>query len=147
MTTIQLSQRVQAIKPSATLAVSTKAEELKAQGKDIIKLSAGEPDFNTPEFIRKAAERAIEAGFTRYAPGAGYASLKEAIVKKFKNENQLDYSTSQILVSSGAKQAIYNLLQAVLNDGDEMIIPAPYWVSYPDMGILAGAKPVFIHTA
>jgi aspartate aminotransferase len=140
----QLSNRVQKVKPSATLAITAKAQELRAAGKDIIGLGAGEPDFETPEHIKQAGIKAIESGFTRYTAVDGTAGLKSAIIAKFKRDNQLDYKPSQILVSSGGKQSFYNLCQAMLNDGDEVIIPAPYWVSYPDMALLAGGVPVII---
>ncbi len=139
---IKLSNRVQAIKPSPTLAVSNLAAQLKAQGKDIIGLGAGEPDFDTPEHIKQAAIQAIQAGDTKYTAVDGTAALKQAIIEKFKHDNQLNYQTDQILVSNGGKQSFYNLCQALLNKGDEVIIPAPYWVSYPDMVILADAQPV-----
>ena len=139
---IALSHRVQAIKPSATLVITAKAKALKAQGKAIIGLGAGEPDFDTPEHIKNAAIKAINDGFTKYTAVGGTAELKQAVCDKFKRDNDLDYTPEQVLVSSGGKQSFYNLCQAYLNDGDEVIIPAPYWVSYPDMVILAGAKPV-----
>jgi len=145
--TFQLSERVKAVKPSPTLAVAAKAAELKAQGKDVIGLGTGEPDCDTPEFIKKAAITAINAGETKYTQVDGTPALKQAIIKKFKRDNQLDYQPNQILVSCGGKQSFYNLCQALLNPGDEAIIPAPYWVSYPDMVILAGAKPVIIETS
>lgn len=141
---LQLSTRVQAIKPSPTLAVTAKAAELKAQGKDIISLGTGEPDFDTPEHIKAAAIQAIQDGYTKYTPVDGLPSLKAAIQAKFKRDNGLDYEANQILVSCGGKQSFFNLAQAYLNPGDEVIIPAPYWVSYPDMVILAGAKPVIV---
>jgi aspartate aminotransferase len=141
---MQLATRVLAVKESPTLVVTARALELKRQGRDIISLGAGEPDFPTPEHIRQAGIDAINAGKTRYTAVDGTPDLKEAIVAKFKRENGLDYSTKQILVSSGGKQSFYNLCQAYLNDGDEVIIPAPYWVSYPDMVLLAGAKPVVV---
>lgn len=144
--TIKLSERVQAIKPSPTLAVSNKASELKASGRDIIDLGLGEPDFDTPDHIKEAAIKAIQDGFTKYTAVDGTASLKKAIVMKFAKENSLQYQLNQILVSNGAKQSLYNLFQAVLNKGDEVIIPAPYWVSYPDLAILADATPVVIET-
>lgn len=144
--TIKLSNRLLTVKPSATLAISAKAAELKAEGKDIISLSIGEPDFDTPEHIKTAAINAIHAGFTNYTLVAGTIPLRKAIIEKFKRDNQLDYDVNQLIVSCGAKQALYNLMQAVLNPGDEVIIPAPYWVSYPDMALLAEAKPVFINT-
>jgi len=142
----QLSDRIQKVKPSATLAISAKAQELRAAGKDIIGLGTGEPDFETPEHIKQAGIKAIESGFTRYTAVDGTASLKAAIIAKFKRDNQLDYQPNQILVSSGGKQSFYNLCQALLNDGDEVIIPAPYWVSYPDMAILGGGVPVIVQT-
>jgi aspartate aminotransferase len=139
-----LSERVQRIKPSPTLAVTAKANELKAAGKDVIGLGAGEPDFDTPDFIKEAAIKAINAGFTKYTPVDGTASLKKAIIAKFQRDNGLTYEPKQILVSSGGKQSFYNLAQALLNSGDEAIIPAPYWVSYPDMVLLADGKPVIV---
>ena len=142
--TIQLSNRVQKVKPSPTLAVSAKAAELKAQGKDVIGLGVGEPDFDTPDHIKDAAKQALDAGFTKYTPVDGLPSLKQAIIDKFTRDNGLDYQPNQILVSCGGKQSFYNLAQALLNDGDEVIIPAPYWVSYPDMVLLADGKPVII---
>lgn len=141
---LQLSQRVLSIKPSPTLAVTARAAALKAAGKDIVGLGAGEPDFDTPQFIKDAAIDALNKGFTKYTPVDGTPGLKKAIVEKFKRENQLDYGMKQILVSCGGKQSFYNLAQAFLNPGDEVIIPAPYWVSYPDMVLLAGATPVIV---
>ena len=140
----RLSRRVNAIKPSPTLAVSQKAAELKAQGKDVIGLGVGEPDFDTPEFIRDAAKKAIDDGHTRYTAVDGIAPLKQAVCDKFKRDNQLEYTPDQILISAGGKHSIFNLLTAWLNEGDEVIIPAPYWVSYPDMTLLVGAKPVVV---
>lgn len=139
-----VAQRLQAIKASPTLAVSAKAARLKAEGKDVIAMGAGEPDFDTPQFIKDAAIAAINKGLTKYTPAGGTASLKKAIVAKFKRENGLDYAEKQILVSVGGKQTSFNLCLALLNPGDEAIIPAPYWVSYPDMAMMAGATPVFI---
>jgi len=141
---IQLSERVQSVKPSPTLAVSAKATELKAQGKDVIGLGTGEPDFDTPEHIKQAAIKAINAGATKYTAVDGTAELKQAIINKFMRDNQLHYDANQILVSCGGKQSFFNLCQAMINPGDEVIIPSPYWVSYPDMAILAGGVPVFI---
>ena len=141
---IRAAQRAASIKPSPTLAVTAKAAELKAAGRDIIALSAGEPDFDTPEHIKEAAIRAIRDGRTKYTAAGGMPELKEAVVNKFQRENNLNYQPEQILVSCGAKHSIYNLMQALLNPGDEVIIPAPYWVSYPDMAKLAGAEPVVI---
>lgn len=143
---IVLSEKVESVKPSPTLAVSNRATELKASGKDIIDLGLGEPDFDTPEHIKEAAIKAIRSGFTKYTAVDGIPSLKKAIIQKFAKENNLQYAANQILVSNGAKQSLYNLFQALLNKGDEVIIPAPYWVSYPDMAILADGKPVFIYT-
>jgi aspartate aminotransferase len=141
-----LSQRVRRIKPSPTLAVTARAAELKAQGVDVMSLGAGEPDFDTPAHIKEAAIKAIRDGFTKYTAVGGTPSLKQAIVAKMKRDNALEYKPNQVLVSNGGKQACYNLCQALLDDGDESIIPAPYWVSYPDMVLLAGGVPVFIPT-
>ena len=141
---IQLSERVQRIKPSPTLAVTAKANELKAAGKDVIGLGAGEPDFDTPDFIKEAAIQAIHSGFTKYTPVDGTASLKKAIIAKLQRDNGLSYTPKQVAVSCGGKQTFYNLAQALLNAGDEVIIPAPYWVSYPDMVLLADGKPVIV---
>jgi aspartate aminotransferase len=142
---IALSQRVQRVKPSPTLAVTARAAELRAAGKDIIGLGAGEPDFDTPEHIKEAAIRAIRSGAaTRYTAVDGTAQLKEAIINKFQRDNGLKYQPDQVLVSCGGKQSFYNLVQALLNPGDEVIIPAPYWVSYPDMVRLADGEPVII---
>ncbi len=141
-----LSQRVGRIKPSPTLAVTAKAAELKAQGVDVMSLGAGEPDFDTPAHIKEAAHKAIRDGFTKYTAVGGIPSLKKAIADKMKRDNALDYKPNQIVASTGGKQACYNLCQALLDDGDESIIPAPYWVSYPDMVLLAGGTPVFIPT-
>lgn len=143
---VQLSDRVQSIKPSPTLAVTNRAAELRATGKDIIGLGAGEPDFDTPEHIKKAAIEAINAGFTKYTAVDGTPSLKKAIIDKFKRDNGLQYEPNQILVSSGGKQSFFNLSLALINPGDEVIIPAPYWVSYPDMVLVAEGKPVIIET-
>jgi aspartate aminotransferase len=140
----KLSDRVQSIKPSPTLAVTARAAALRAAGKDIVGLGAGEPDFDTPEHIKQAAIKAIQDGFTKYTAVDGTAGLKKAVAAKFKRENGFDYETGQVLVSCGGKQSFYNLAQALLNPGDEVIIPAPYWVSYPDMVLLAGAVPVII---
>ena len=141
---IQTSARIQRVKPSPTLAVTALANQLRAQGRDVIGLAAGEPDFDTPEHIKQAAIRAINAGMTKYTAVDGTAGLKQAIINKFKRDNGLDYETDQVIASVGGKQAIYNLLQALLNPGDEVIIPAPYWVSYPDMVKLADAEPVIV---
>lgn len=140
----RISNRVDQIKPSATITVSMKAMELKAQGRDIVSLGFGEPDFDTPEHIREAAIVAIHDGKTRYTPVDGTPELKQAIVNKFRRDNNLNFDPDQILVSNGAKQSLFNLLVAVLNRGDEVIVPAPYWVSYPDMVKLADAEPVIL---
>ncbi|MCP1726919.1 aspartate aminotransferase [Natronospira proteinivora] len=139
-----LSERVQRLQPSPTLAVTQKAAELRAAGQDIIGLGAGEPDFDTPDNIKEAAIQAIRDGATKYTAVDGTPELKQAVIDKFKRDNQLDYELNQILVSTGAKQSLFNLCQAVVNPGDEVIIPAPYWVSYPAMVEIAGGKPVFI---
>lgn len=141
---IKLAQRVQNIKPSPTLAITARAGALRAEGKDIIGLGAGEPDFDTPEHIKQAAIEAINNGFTKYTPVDGTADLKQAIIDKFSRDNGLDYEANQVLVSVGGKQSFFNLSQAYLQAGDEVIIPAPYWVSYPDMVLLADGVPVII---
>jgi aspartate aminotransferase len=141
---IQLSERIQKVKPSATLAITAKAAELRASGKNIISLSVGEPDFETPKAAREAGIEAIKAGFTRYTAVPGIPELRKAVAEKFKKDNDLDYEAEDILVSTGGKQCIYNLLQAMINPGDEVIIPAPYWVSYPDMVLLAEGVPITI---
>jgi len=142
--TLRLSERVEAVKPSPTLAISTRAAQMRAAGRDIIGLGAGEPDFDTPEHIKQAAIKALQDGKTKYTAVDGTPELKQAIIDKFQNENGFTYSPEQVIVSCGGKQSFYNLAQATLNPGDEVVIPAPYWVSYPDMSILAGGKPVFI---
>ena len=142
---IKLSSRVQAVKPSPTLAVTTRAAEMRAAGKDIIGLGAGEPDFDTPDHIKEAGIKAIQDGFTKYTAVDGTPGLKQAIIDKFKRDNGLEYTPEQILVSCGGKQSFFNLAQAILDPDDEVIIPTPYWVSYPDMSILAGGVPVFVH--
>ena len=139
-----LSDRLNRLSPSATLAMSQKSAELKAQGVDVINMSVGEPDFNTPDHIKAAAIKAVEENWSRYSPVPGYPELKKAIVNKLKNENGLDYQPSQILCSNGAKQSVCNTIMAIINAGDEVIIPAPYWVSYPQMVLLAEGTPVFI---
>ena len=139
-----LSARVQAIKPSPTLAVTAQAAKLKAEGKDVISLGAGEPDFDTPQHIKDAAIAAITRGFTKYTNVGGIPTLKAAVIAKFKRDNGLDYSNAQVLVSVGGKQSIFNLCQAVVDVGDEVIIPAPYWVSYPDIVLICDGKPVAI---
>lgn len=140
----QLSDRLNRLSPSATLAMSQKSSELKAQGVDVINMSVGEPDFNTPDHIKAAAIRAVEENYSRYSPVPGYPALREAIVNKLKNENGLDYTPAQILCSNGAKQSVCNAIMALVNAGDEVIIPAPYWVSYPQMVKLAEGEPVVI---
>lgn len=144
---MHLSKRVQRVKPSPTLVVTARANELKAAGKDIIGLGAGEPDFDTPEHIKQAAIDAINSGFTKYTAVDGTTELKQAIIEKFQNDNQLSYQPDQILVSCGGKQSFFNMAQAMLDEGDEVIIPAPYWVSYPDMVLLADATPVIVETS
>ncbi|MPS47861.1 MAG: pyridoxal phosphate-dependent aminotransferase [Methylobacillus sp.] len=141
---LELSQRVQSIKESPTLAVTARAAKLKAEGRDIIGLGAGEPDFDTPQHIKDAAKKAIDQGFTKYTPVAGIPGLKKAIVAKFKNENGFDYTEKEVIVGVGGKQCIFNLALAILNPGDEVIVPAPYWVSYADIALVAGAKPIII---
>jgi aspartate aminotransferase len=141
---LQIAQRVQAIKPSPTLAVTARAAELRAAGHDIIGLGAGEPDFDTPRHIKEAAVAALDKGYTKYTPVDGIADLKQAVINKFARDNQLTYGMKQVLVSCGGKQSFYNMAQALLNPGDEVIIPAPYWVSYPDMVMLADGEPVII---
>lgn len=143
---LHLAQRVGRIKPSPTLAVTAKAAELRAQGKDVLSLGAGEPDFDTPQHIKDAANKAIASGFTKYTAVGGTPSLKKAIIAKMLRDNALSYQPSQVLVSCGGKQSCYNLCQALLNSGDEVLIPAPYWVSYPDMVLLADATPVVLPT-
>lgn len=138
------SNRLKKVKPSATLAVAAKAKELKAAGKDIIGLGAGEPDFDTPDFIKDAAKAAMDAGDTKYTAVDGTPALKDAIIAKFKRDNGLDYARNEISVGAGGKQTLYNALQATVNAGDEVIIPAPYWVSYPDMTLLAEGTPVIV---
>ncbi len=142
----QLSNRLQRLAPSATLAMSQKSSEMKAQGIDVINLSVGEPDFNTPDHIKDAAKKAVDNNFSKYSPVPGYMELRKAIVDKLKKENGLAYTTSEILVSNGAKQSVCNTIMALVNPGDEVIIPAPYWVSYPQMVKLAGGEPVIVDT-
>lgn len=143
---ITLSKRVQTIKPSATLAMAALAGRLKASGKSIVSLATGEPDFDTPLEIKKAGIQAIETGFTKYTPVEGIVELRQAVIDKMKRDNQLDYTLPQVMISAGGKDALFNLAQALLNPGDEVIIPAPYWVSYPDIVLLAEAVPVIIST-
>ncbi len=142
-----LAKTLNKIKPSPTITMSTLAGDLKAQGRDIISLSAGEPDFDTPKHIKAAAQKAINAGKTKYTAPDGMIELKEAICRKFQRENNLNYSTGQITIGNGGKQVLYNALCATLNEGDEVVIPAPYWVSYPDMVLLAGGTPVVVKTS
>lgn len=143
-TTSVLSQRVQAIKESPTLAITAKAAKYKSDGRDIIGLAAGEPDFDTPLHIKEAAKKAIDYGFTKYTPVSGIPGLKKAIVNKFKNENGFEYALNEVIVGVGGKQTIFNLCLAILNKGDEVIVPAPYWVSYADIAMVAEATPVII---
>ena len=133
----QLSDRLNRLSPSATLAMSQKSSEMKAAGIDVINMSVGEPDFNTPDHIKEAAKKAIDNNYSRYSPVPGYPELRKAIVKKLKEENGLDYTMNEILVSNGAKQSVCNTIMALVNDGEEVIVPAPYWVSYPQMAKLA----------
>ncbi len=140
----QLSDRINSIQPSPTLAVTQKANELRQQGKDVIGLGVGEPDFDTPEFVKEAAIQAIKEGKTKYTAVDGIVELKDAVIRKLERDNQLSYQRNEIIVSSGGKHSIYNLLSAWLNPGDEVVIPAPYWVSYPDMTKLVGATPVIV---
>lgn len=140
-----LSNRLNRLAPSATLAMSQKSSEMKAQGIDVINMSVGEPDFNTPDAIKEAAKKAVDDNWSRYSPVPGYPELRKVIVEKLKNENGLDYSVNEILVSNGAKQCVCNAIMALVDDGEEVIIPAPYWVSYPQMVLLAGGTPVFVN--
>lgn len=140
----KLSTRLTRLAPSETLAMSQKSNEMKAQGIDVINLSVGEPDFNTPEHIKESAKKAVDENWTYYSPVPGYADLRKAISAKLKNENNLEYSINEILVSNGAKQSVCNAIMALIDDGDEVIIPAPYWVSYPQMVKLAGGEPVYV---
>ncbi len=141
---MNLADRLQRLQPSATLAMSQRSSELKAQGVDVINMSVGEPDFHTPDHIKEAAKKAIDDNYTYYSPVPGYPALKQAIVNKLKNENGLDYKPSEILCSNGAKQSVCNVIMAIVGAGDEVIIPAPYWVSYPQMVLLAEGTPVFV---
>lgn len=141
-----LSKKAQQIEPSITLAITAKAKKMKAEGIDVVGFGAGEPDFNTPEYIQEAAIKAIREGFTKYTPASGIIELKKAISEKFKEDNNLTYSTSQIIVSTGAKQCLSNAFAATLNPGDEVIVPVPYWVSYPELIKLADGVPVFVET-
>lgn len=143
---MRLANRLQAIKPSPTLALNSKAKALAAQGVDVVGLAAGEPDFDTPEYIKQAAVEALRAGFTKYTATAGIPELRAAICEKFQRDNQLSYTPDQVVVTAGGKHALFNLFLALLNEGDEVIIFAPYWVSYPEMVLLAGGKPVILET-
>ncbi|MBD1222582.1 pyridoxal phosphate-dependent aminotransferase [Virgibacillus halodenitrificans] len=141
---MDLAKRVKTLTPSTTLAITAKAKELKMQGHDVIGLGAGEPDFNTPEYILEVAEKAMHDGLTKYTPSGGVAELKKAIINKFQTDNNLEYNADEVIVTTGAKHALYTLFQVILNDEDEVIVPAPYWVSYPEQIKLAGGKPVII---
>ena len=144
---LTLSKKAQAVKPSSTLAITAKAKELKASGVDVVGFGAGEPDFNTPENVCNAGIEAIKTGFTKYTPASGTNELKAAISRKFKEFNNLDYAPNQIVVSNGGKQGLSNVFDAILNAGDEVIIPAPYWLSYPEMVKLSDGVPVFVYGA
>ena len=142
----KLTARINSIKPSPTLAITMKANALRAEGRDIIGFGAGEPDFDTPDNVKRAAIRAIDEGFTKYTPVGGIDELKDAIIGKLQRDSQLSYSRAQIAVSCGAKHTLYNLAQVLFEEGDEVVIPSPYWVSYPDIVVLSGAKPVILKT-
>ncbi|MBY7143515.1 pyridoxal phosphate-dependent aminotransferase [Virgibacillus sp. NKC19-3] len=142
---MDLANRVKTITPSSTLAITAKAKDLKSQGYDVIGLGAGEPDFNTPTYIMNAAKKSMDDGMTKYTPAGGVPELKQAIMSKLKTDNDLTYTTDQIIVSTGAKHALYTLFQVLLNTGDEVIVPSPYWVSYPEQVKLAGGKPVYVN--
>ena len=142
---LELSKKAQAVKPSSTLAITAKAKELKASGVDVVGFGAGEPDFNTPENVCNAGIEAIRTGFTKYTPASGTNELKSAISRKFKDFNGLDYAPNQIVISNGGKQGLSNVFDAILNPGDEVIIPAPYWLSYPEMVKLSDGVPVFVY--
>ncbi|HOG82563.1 MAG TPA: pyridoxal phosphate-dependent aminotransferase [Smithellaceae bacterium] len=144
---MKLAGRVAKVKPSETLAITAKANALRAEGRDVIGFGAGEPDFDTPDHIKQAAIKAIEAGFTKYTPVGGTDELKDAIIQKLAVDNHLEYKRSQIVVSCGAKHTLYNLAQVLIEEGDEVIVPAPYWVSYPDIVVLAGGTPVIVNTS
>ena len=143
---MKFSDRIQRVKPSPTLAVTAMAAQLQSQGIDVIGFGSGEPDFDTPQNIKEAAIKAINSGKTKYTPSGGIPELKEAVVKKFKRDNNLEYQLSEVIINCGGKHSFDNLIQVIIDDGDEVIIPSPYWVSYPDMVLLAGGKPVFIET-
>ena len=144
---VKLAGRVAKVKPSETLAITAKANALRAEGRDVIGFGAGEPDFDTPDHIKQAAIKAIEAGFTKYTPVGGTDELKDAIIQKLAVDNHLEYKRSQIVVSCGAKHTLYNLAQVLIEEGDEVIVPAPYWVSYPDIVVLSGVTPVIVNTS
>lgn len=141
-----ISQRASKVKPSATLAINAKAKEMAAKGVDVISFAVGEPDFDTPDNIKEAAKKAIDDGFTKYTPAAGTVELKEAVCEKFQKDNNLSYKPNEVIISSGAKHSLYNIAQAILSEGDEVLIPAPYWVSYPDQTLLNDAVPVVVDT-
>jgi len=143
---MKIAERMNKVSPSATLKLTAKAKEMKAKGLPVISFGAGEPDFDTPEIVKEAAVKALKDGFTKYTPTSGTPELREEVAKKFKTDNGLDYKPEQVVISCGAKHSLYNLFQVLLGPGDEVIIPAPYWVSYPEMAYLAGATPVFIET-
>ena len=143
---MKLSEKALSIKPSSTLSITEKAGILRKEGKDVISFSVGEPDFNTPEHINKAAIDAINEGFTKYTPAAGIMELRQAVAKKLKEENGLDYDYTQIVISNGAKHSLVNALMAITNPGDEIIIPAPYWLSYAEMVRISGGTPVVVYT-
>ncbi len=143
---MQISERVKNVSPSLTLAITSRAKQMKKDGLDVVGFGAGEPDFDTPDYIKEAAKKAISDGFTKYTPVTGMIELKKAVCDKFKNENNLVYSTDEVAVSCGAKHSLFNYFQVALNPGDEVLVPVPYWVSYPQQVILAGGKPVFVET-
>lgn len=143
---MKLSKNISSLEPSPTLSLTARAKEMKSKGRDIVGFGAGEPDFDTPIFIKEAAKKAIDEGFTKYTPASGIGELKKAVIEKFKRDNNLYYQLSEIIISCGAKHALFNAVLALCNEGDEVIIPSPYWVSYPQMVRVAGAKPVFIKT-
>ena len=144
---MKLADRITSVKPSVTLAITSTAKKMKAAGEDVVSFGAGEPDFDTPQTIKQAAIKAIEQGFTKYTPAAGLLELKETVCSKLKEDNNLDYQPSQIVISCGAKHSLYNIFQVLCQAGDEVIIPVPYWVSYPEMVKMAQAQPVFVKTS
>lgn len=146
MKTIHFSRRIELVKPSQTLAITDKAKKMKQQGLDVVSFGAGEPDFDTPAFIKEAATEALKKGMTKYSPSSGLSELKKEIILKFERDNHLKYSPDEVIVSNGAKHSLFNAFQVLLNEGDEVIIPSPYWLSYPEMVRLAGGEPVFIET-